>query len=361
MDCKETQPKHPILDRIPRLRAAADQHGFDCLDHVWKGLSAMHRFRCRQGHVFERTLQTFGRTRHSKCPACSAQAHMSRLSELVRNAGVRCLEPHWLGWDVPHRFACDQGHTWSRTGNKALRHAGCPHCGRAAGYRRRLAEGLVQLQKTAVAHGGACLSTVYTGGAGRYRFRCAQGHEWDAQGADVARRTWCPTCARLRKVTDYRLSDGLARLQHMAARRGGLCLSDTYTGVGSRYRFRCAQGHEWETLGRRILRGGWCGPCANEKKRLGIAAAHEAAQKNGGQCLSTTYRNTTTKLHWLCERGHSWHACLATIRAGHWCAECAHMARIRNPNSKAWKRYRAVPLDTDVVLFAATGPTDTPP
>ncbi|MFD4836906.1 hypothetical protein ACFWP0_05315 [Achromobacter sp. NPDC058515] len=332
--------QHPILDRHAHLRAAADDAGFECLDSNWRGLSATYRFRCREGHLFQRTLQTFGNARETKCPECVAEANLGRLSERGLECGVRCLEPRWLGWNTPHRFQCEAGHAWSRSGQKALNHVGCAACGREAGYQRKRNNVLERLHQLAAARGGCCLSTTSAAGQRIFRFRCSEGHEWDAAGSDVLRRTWCPSCARLRKVQGYRHKDGLERLRRKAAEHGGQCLSDTYGGVEEFHRFRCAHGHEWSTTGGKILLGNWCGACANDRKRLGIEAAQAAAIERGGQCLSTVYRNTSTKLRWLCHRGHEWHAGLASIRAGHWCPQCAHMARIINAGSLAWMRYR---------------------
>ncbi len=353
------QPDHPILDRNPGLRATATRSGLDCLDHEWKGVNAMYRFRCHRGHVFPRTLQTFSRVANVKCPICRAEERMNQLRTMAEWSGVKCLEAHWLGSNVPHRFQCAQGHVWSRVGRRALSAIDCPQCGWAAGYHRRRAESLAQLHQIAVQRGGVCLNTTYQANK-LYRFRCGRGHEWEAHGNDVKRRTWCPECARLRKVERYRHQDGLERLRQKAAARGGRCLAEAYFGLGTPYKFRCAKGHEWEALGHRILRGGWCLKCANDKKRLSIEDARESAETRGGQCLSTTYIKNTEKLHWLCHRGHGWHASYAAIRAGHWCPECAHMARITNPKSKAWKRYKAIPLATETFPQPAID-HDTPP
>ncbi len=348
--------RHPILDRLPRLREAADQYGFECLGDTWKGLSAMYRFRCSRGHEFQRTLQTLGRSQDLKCPGCVAAAHWAKVHALAQAADVQCLEQHWLGWNTAHRFRCVEGHVWSRAGGRALQGVDCPACGRASGYERRRAEAFARLREVASERGGQCLATVYVGGNHPYRFRCAAGHEWEALGSDVSRRTWCPECARMRKVEGYRHDDGLERLRHKATEQGGQCLLEIYLGGRARYRFRCSQGHEWETLGKRILRGAWCLKCAYDKKRLTLEDAHAVARARGGQCLSTAYIRVSVKLHWICHRGHSWHASFAAIRAGHWCAECAHMARISNRKSKARRRYRAVPLEMDILPRQITLP-----
>lgn len=336
--------RHAILDRLPRIRETAERMGFECLDDTWQGHFAAYRFRCREGHEFQRAVVTFGRYRTHDCPQCRSLASWTQLKEVCEAHGVQCLEERWLGWDIAHRFECSKGHTWTRPGNRALTRGGCPRCGRAGAYDDRRSDTWLRLHALAAERGGKCLATDYAGPGAMYPFRCAAGHEWLAKGCNVMRRTWCPECARLRKVHGYRVPDGLQRLCDRAAARGGQCLSESYEGTRGKYRFRCAHGHEWETTGNRIVRGVWCPKCAYDSKRLRLEDALAAARARGGQCLSTVYIRADVKLHWLCERGHSWHAPLAAIRAGHWCSECAFMARITNPNSKAWKRYKAAPL-----------------
>ena len=49
----------------------------------------------------------------------------------------------------------------------------------------------------------------------------------------------------------------------------------------------------------------------------------ELASSRGGQCLSTEYVDTKTKLKWKCAFGHEWEATPRLLKAGHWCPECA--------------------------------------
>ncbi|MDD0977589.1 hypothetical protein [Pseudomonas fontis] len=340
-DHPSNPPQHPVLSRSPRLRAAVQRFGLVCLDQQWLGAKAQYRFRCARNHEFVRLVDSLCQPKAGGCRVCVVEDRDTRLFKLAGSAGVQCLEARWLGRDVAHRFRCHCGREWTRIGSHVLRSANCPSCKvRRHGQCMRLKDGLSRLQQTAAARGGTCLASRYEGGGHTYAFRCAQGHTWQSLGREVMRRSWCPECARLRKVVNYRHQDGLALLQQKAAARGGVCLSDTYNGSIARYHMRCAQGHEWMAGGKLILRGNWCAACAHDAKRLSIDDAHQAAAARGGQCLAQVYVNSTTKLHWLCHRGHSWHAALAAIRAGHWCAECAYMAKITNPDSKAWRRYR---------------------
>lgn len=78
----------PILDRDPELRAAAQRSGFTCLDQHWRGVSASYRFQCGPGHVFQRTLQTFGKARRAKCRECVAEECLATLHALSAQSGV---------------------------------------------------------------------------------------------------------------------------------------------------------------------------------------------------------------------------------------------------------------------------------
>lgn len=49
----------------------------------------------------------------------------------------------------------------------------------------------------------------------------------------------------------------------------------------------------------------------------------ELAESRGGQCLSTEFSGIGSKLKWKCGFGHEWEATPVCVKAGHWCPECA--------------------------------------
>ncbi len=73
-------------------------------------------------------------------------------------------------------------------------------------------------------------------------------------------------------------------------------------------------------------------------KRLTIDVARQLAHKNKGRCLSTTYKNSKTKLAWLCSEGHRWEATLGSVRLlSSWCPKCSSKAlhdALRSKRSK---------------------------
>lgn len=60
-------------------------------------------------------------------------------------------------------------------------------------------------------------------------------------------------------LTVQKQHHALQILQQIANKQGGECLSTTYTRGKDKYTFRCANGHEWQTTGNSIKNTKtWC-------------------------------------------------------------------------------------------------------
>jgi hypothetical protein len=109
-------------------------------------------------------------------------------------------------------------------------------------------------------------------------------------------------------------------MQEIAAERGGRCLSTEYVNSSTKLKWECALGHVWEATPQAIKKGKWCVECAGSQ--FTIEAMQKIASERGGKCLSDRYVNTSTKLKWECDKGHTWEATPSVIRKGDWCPEC---------------------------------------
>ena len=120
----------------------------------------------------------------------------------------------------------------------------------------------------------------------------------------------------------------LSEIQKAARMRGGECLSKEYFGASKRLRFRCDNGHEWETQPSNVRNGGnWCPICAGKVPHA-LEVIQQIAASRGGKCLSTIYKNALSKLRWRCLRGHEWEATASSVKnAGTWCPVCSYDAR----------------------------------
>lgn len=113
--------------------------------------------------------------------------------------------------------------------------------------------------------------------------------------------------------------------QEEAKKRGGKCLSKTYTNQKQKLLWECDEGHQWRTSINNIKNHNqWCPYCYGNVN-YSIELCHEIAAKNEGKCLSTEYKNNKSYLHWECKEGHQWYACFSSLLAqDSWCPICAN-------------------------------------
>ncbi len=200
--------------------------------------------------------------------------------------------------------------------------------------RARLSDGLERLQAIAKKQGGVCLTEQYEGVHARYTFVCAQGHQWSTAGTNILYvDTWCRICCFEQGLNTQKHPQGLERLQEMAAKHGGVCMSEHYTGLNGRYTCRCTQGHTWSATGQSLMKGHWCKTCGLERMSVANTRAdgwqhlRTAAAQHGGACLAESYTNLSAHYAFRCAKDHTWHTTGAKILLGHWCPRCANTQR----------------------------------
>ena len=133
-------------------------------------------------------------------------------------------------------------------------------------------------------------------------------------------------CNVRRKLDAAEGAAGLERMRGFAARRGGCCLSELYKNVMTKLLWACAKGHRWKATPNSIVRGSWCPDCSGRKRKT-LRHMQELAARRGGLCLSESYKNVMTKLLWACAKGHRWETQPNCIRDGNWCPFCAKERR----------------------------------
>jgi hypothetical protein len=116
------------------------------------------------------------------------------------------------------------------------------------------------MQAAAASLAGECLSTEYVSLRTRMRWRCAAGHEWEAQAQNVRNGKWCLRCSgKMRKTIE--------EMRALAKSRGGECLSRAYKNMATKLKWRCGSGHVWMARPHLVSLGQWCPRCANESRR----------------------------------------------------------------------------------------------
>lgn len=189
-------------ESLERLREVARRRGGECLSEVWLGRVHKHSFRCALGHEWEATAGNV--LECTWCPTCKLARiaelrrdpeGLLRMQALARERGGRFLSEVYTSVNDRHRWECAKGHIWEAAPSDVQKGTWCKRCMNSA--RRGTLE---RLQAVARERGGACLSESYSGSQVRLRWRCAEGHTWEARPDNVVnRRSWCPICAQDRR------------------------------------------------------------------------------------------------------------------------------------------------------------------
>jgi hypothetical protein len=263
--CKECRDQ----EMFQRAHHAAQAKGGKCLEDRYLGGSVPHRFVCTHGHewaVIPYRVAIHG----SWCKQCAIVERgrrkaladgLERLQHLAAQHGGICLSDVYTTTAAHYRFRCDMGHEWETAGHIVLAGGWCRQCEcKIRGLRARLTDGLARLQQIANDKGGDCLTEEYAGTDAHYRFRCQNGHEWDAIGNKIVMGSWCMTCIH----DSYKLRIEL--MHQIAQERGGMCLSDHYVNARTKLEWECHRGHRWHARPNGICSGAWCPECAHLNK-----------------------------------------------------------------------------------------------
>lgn len=239
--------------------------------------------------------------------------------QLCRENGITLLEvPHYIPHDKLQEYLAKKLDSLKR----GLIRDHTPVKIRQLGVWLR--KNLEEMQSIAAARGGKLLSKFYINSVTKLRWRCAEGHTWEAIPNSIKRGGWCRKCGFKRSA--IKRAHTIDEMRALAKAKGGQCLSLAYRNSKDRLRWRCAKGHEWEAQVNHVNAGHWCPRCGHEKLArlyaLSIEDMKAAAERRGGMCLSEKYENQRSRLRWRCAHGHEWEALAMSIRRGSWCPIC---------------------------------------
>jgi hypothetical protein len=260
---------------------------------------------------------------------------LAELRRIARSRGGEVLSTAYKG-DLPKLFfRCAEDHVWLVSPGKIKQGRWCPECGRArtADARRKL--GRVQVVEIVKRRGGTILSEYVTSQT-KQKYRCAEGHVWQAVPESIIQGTWCPKCANPIRHA-WRKERVFRRMQLIARAQGGKLLSKSFEHSDVPLLFRCARGHEWRAGATSIAEGTWCRAC-KEENWLEVVRAR--AKEQGGKCLSPRCRGWADRLLFECALGHRWKAEALQVKQGRWCPLCRRAPRLDIEQMRSLARER---------------------
>ena len=121
-----------------------------------------------------------------------AKITIEQMHALAKKRGGKCLSTVYVNSYTKLQWRCSEGHEWETTPNQVKNYDHwCPECARA---NRTLT--IEQMQALAQQRNGVCLSIRYVNNQTKLRWRCSEGHEWEAVPNSVKIGTWCPRCSQ---------------------------------------------------------------------------------------------------------------------------------------------------------------------
>ncbi|WP_215575299.1 zinc-ribbon domain-containing protein [Bacillus mycoides] len=245
-------------------------------------------------------------------------SELKKLNSIAQSHGGKCLSNTYLGSETKLRWECSKGHIWETIPYLIKNGSWCPTC-------RKGKLSIEQMKEIAIEKGGKCLSDSYINNTSSLIWECSKGHVWKAPPRNVRAGSWCFICNHPQRLS-------IQHAQEIANLRGGKCLSTTYINSESKLTWCCSEGHIWNSVITSIKKGHWCPKCGDERaaksRKLTIQDAQEIANLRGGECLSTTYINSKSKLTWCCSEGHIWNSVITSIKSGTWCPTCSGTVKL---------------------------------
>lgn len=189
-----------------------------------------------------------------------------------------------------------------------------------------------EMIKIAKERGGECISKLYIDSDTKLEWRCSNGHTFFNNPYNIkSKNQWCRVCK------GYAVST-IEDMNKIAESRGGVCLSKKYINMYHKLEWQCEKKHRWFATPNMIKnknkgKGTWCPVCLGRPVYI-LKDMQNIAKKRGGLCISTHYKNSTTKLEWKCSEGHKWFATPNNvINKKSWCPTCSRQ-RFKLPGSQ---------------------------
>lgn len=304
-------------------------------------------WKCALGHTWYAMINN--RNCGQGCPYCAGRKVLSGFNDLVTthpeiaaewdySKNVRLTpEQVTLGSKIKIWWKCEHGHSW-RAAVYSRKIHDCPHC-----YGNILTIGVNDLQTVNpqlaaewdYAKNGRNPDNVAANSAHKAWWLCQIGHSWQAAIRNRNHGNGCPYCANrfaLKGFNDLLTIDPELCKEWDCFKNDLLQPDEVTADSGEKAWWVCAKGHSWTARIADRRRGAGCPVCAGKiiipgendlaTLRPEIAAGWDYT-KNGSLLPEHVPCQSTRKVWWLCERGHSYLAIIYNRYYGTNCPYCA--------------------------------------
>lgn len=245
------------------------------------------------------------------------------IREEFAKEGYRLVSTEYKNSHSKLNYVCDNGHehfiVWDAW-NKGQR---CTYC---AGCDKHTYEFIKEQFEN---KGCTLLSTEYKNNKTKLDYICPNGHEHSITWRDTVAGYGCIHCAH----DSYRLD--FVDIENSFKQEGYILLSTEYKNVSAKLEYLCPKGHRHSITWRDWREGCRCLYCST----VALPDFGEISKsfKDAGYTLvSQSYKDSMTKLEYMCPHGHTHSMIWNNWRTGHRCPTCATI-RMTGPGSPSWR------------------------
>lgn len=164
----------------------AQKRGGVCLSKTYSTEKLI--WQCKYDHTWEADFDSIKNAK-SWCPTCNTgeQITLERAQNLAITKGGLCLSTIYDKNEKLH-WKCANNHEWFSKFINIYNNHWCQIC---SGRKKSIDE----CKKIAIDRGGECLSNIYENKEKKLKWRCKEGHEWEATfGSIKNQKSWCSKC-----------------------------------------------------------------------------------------------------------------------------------------------------------------------
>jgi hypothetical protein len=296
----------------PELAVQAD--GWDPTK-VGAGSHKRLRWKCDKGHNWETNPKH--RVNGTGCPVCDGQKIVMGINDLLTTNPEIAAQAY--GWDPSkvlakhhqkYSWKCSSGHVWDATISARKTGRGChvctgkqisvPHNSLPIEYPEIAAEAYGWDPETVMAKSGI-----------RKEWKCSKGHIWSSTVASRTSGAGCPICSNQKVLAGF--NDLESTHPELAKEAEGWDPKTKIAGSNKKLKWRCKEGHVWESvLASRALNGNGCPYCSGIKVLPGFNDLQtiypEIAREAIGWDPTAVSSGNSNKFDWLCPLGHTYSA-----------------------------------------------------
>ena len=179
---------------IEDMQHLAKERGGKCFSTDYVNNKTPLEWECEKGHRWKARPDS---VRNGKwCLVCSGKQKLTieEMKEIARSRSGKCLSSEYINDDTKLTWQCANGHVWEARPHNIKQGQWCRAC---SGSLKLTIE---EMRRIAQSRGGYCLSDNYKDNKTKLKWKCAEGHMWEAIPNNIkSKGHWCPICSKSKK------------------------------------------------------------------------------------------------------------------------------------------------------------------